>query len=142
MLTRDDVVLAAMAPAEGRPHTPVQLQKLLFLIDENISGVLGGRKFDFIPYAYGPFDRAIYDVLKSLRNSGFALEVPNHTWTDWSLTVEGQRRGHEALQSLPSRAREYIKEASMFVRKLSFSELVAAIYRAYPQMRVNSVFQG
>ena len=36
----------------------------------------------------------------------------------------------------------YIKEVSKFVRALSFADLVSAIYKAYPEMKANSVFTG
>jgi hypothetical protein len=42
---------------------------------------------------------------------------------------------------MDEQARDYIDRESIFVRSLSFPELVAAIYKAYPEMRANSVFQ-
>jgi hypothetical protein len=36
-MEKRDIILAAMSPAKGESHTPVQVQKLLFLIDRNIS---------------------------------------------------------------------------------------------------------
>jgi hypothetical protein len=44
----------------------VQVQKLFFLLDENIAADLGGRQFSFEPYDYGPFDRAVYSELELL----------------------------------------------------------------------------
>jgi hypothetical protein len=35
-----------------------------------------------------------------------------------------------------------IKILSEFVRKLSFSELVSAIYKEYPEMKKYSIFRG
>ena len=58
-MTRKEVVLAALAPAKHAPHSPVQVQKLIFLIDRNIPREVGGPHFDFQPYNYGPFDKAV-----------------------------------------------------------------------------------
>jgi hypothetical protein len=42
---------------------------------------------------------------------------------------------------MDKKAIAYIRQASEFVRSLSFTQLVSAIYKAYPEMRENSVFQ-
>ena len=45
------------------------------------------------------------------------------------------------LDNLHENAQAYIRSASNFVRNHSFSKLVSAIYKAYPEMQANSVFQ-
>lgn len=142
-LSREDVVLAALSPAGGAPHTPVQVQKLLFLIDRNLSSILGGPKFDFQPYHYGPFDKEVYATLEELAQAG-VVEITRGRrgdWPEYRLTPEGQARALKVVARLDERARSYIERVSFFVRRLSFSELVASIYKAYPEMRVRSVFQ-
>lgn len=141
MPTREELVLAALAPAKGIPFTPVQVQKLLFLIDRNIPKLVGGPHFDFQPYNYGPFDKAVYDELELQVTAGNVELVPERTWNDFRLTAQGQVHGEAVLTGLPAQARDYITRAVGFVQSLSFSQLVAAIYRAYPEMRANSVFQ-
>jgi len=141
MATREEIILAALAPAKGKALTPVQVQKLFFLIDKNIAKLVGGPHFDFKPYNYGPFDKAVYDELERQRAAGNVELVPERTWNDFRLTEEGQARGEAILPDLPAKARDYIERAVEFVMRLSFSQLVASIYKAYPDMRVNSVFQ-
>jgi hypothetical protein len=141
-VSREDVVLAALSPAAGVPHTPVQVQKLLFLIDRNISTLLGGPKFAFQPLHYGPFDRQVYASLEGLAQQGLVEITRGLNWPEYRLTPEGQSRAADVWAGLDARARDYINKASDFVRSLSFPELVAAIYKAYPEMRANSVFQG
>jgi hypothetical protein len=141
MPTREELVLAALAPAKGIPFTPVQVQKLLFLIDRNIADKVDGPHFDFQPYNYGPFDKAVYDELERQTALGNVELVPEPTWNDFRLTAQGQARGEAILAALPPNARSYIERAVGFVQSLSFTELVSAIYREYPDMRVNSVFQ-
>jgi len=143
-MDRRSAVLAALAPAMGAAHSPVQVQKTLFLIDKEISKLIGGPFFDFQPYDYGPFDKAVYDVLEELTRAGL-VEVeagPGLRWRRYRLTAGGQREGSEILESLDRRASDYIKKISEFVRSLSFEDLVSAIYKAYPDMKVNSIFKG
>lgn len=140
-MERTELVLAALAPAEGAALTPVQVQKLFFLIERNVSSSVGGPHFSFQPYHYGPFDREVYLELEALSARGLVDIDIDRGWKTYRLTVEGQRNGESHLAGLPNSVRDYLKKASDFVRRLSFSELVRAIYHAYPEMRSNSVFQ-
>ena len=141
MLKRPELVLAAMAPAKGQLHTPVQVQKLFFLIDRNIPTAVGGPHFAFRPYSYGPFDRAVYEELEALAAAGLCEVVKHQTWSSYRLTPLGQEQGTRALASLGEMARSYIQHVSEFVRSHTFVELVSAIYKAYPEMKANSVFE-
>ena len=60
----------------------------------------------------------------------------------YRLTAEGQVRGAAGLGALEEKSRDYIKTLVDFVRRVSFPELVAAIYKFYPDMKANSVFKG
>ena len=142
-MNRHQFVLAALAPAHGAPHSPVQVQKLLFLLDENIQDSAGGPHFNFEPYHYGPFDKEVYTVLQELATEGL-VEIepePLQRWNMYRLTPEGQKAGEEILAVLPPAGRTYVTTVSGFVRSLPFAQLVAAIYKAYPHMKANSVFQ-
>ena len=141
-MNKRDLVLAALAPGKRASHTPVQVQKLLFLIDKEISDLIDGPYFDFQPYNYGPFDKAVYNVLFQLATEGLVQILNEWTWKSYRLTVPGQQLGEELLDSLSGNAKDYIQKVSDFVRILSFTQLVSAIYKAYPEMRANSVFQG
>lgn len=141
MKRRQEIILAALAPAKGSPHSPVQVQKLLFLIDREISDLLGGPFFNFQPYNYGPFDQAVYRELEDLAAKGLVRISFERNWRNYELTPEGQEVADKVFKDLPQTARNYIKDASKFVRSLSFTQLVLAIYKAYPEMKENSVFQ-
>lgn len=141
-MEQPSLVLAALAPAKGQSLSPVQVQKLLFLIDREIPNELGGHHFNFVPYDYGPFDNCVYNTLDllALGNLVESLEEPGRRWKRYRLTPEGQKRGDEVLERISKVGRDYIVAANKFVRSLSFADLVSAIYRAYPDMKVNSVF--
>ena len=135
------VILMGMAPAGGELHSPVQVQKLFFLIDRNMASILGGPIFNFQPYNYGPFDKTVYEILEEMANLGMVEIVRMENWKSYRLTAAGQDAGNEILCGLPAPYKKYIEDLSKFVRRLTFSQLVSAIYKQYPDMRANSVFQ-
>lgn len=140
-MTRREAVLAAMAPAEGDPHTPTQLEELLFLVDREIPGAIGGPVFDFQPLAYGPADKQVSAEAEALAADGLVVIVPVGWRRTFALTPRGQKEADRIFGALPDRARDYLPRASEFVLKHRFTEIVAAINRAYPEMRANSVFR-
>ena len=143
-LPRQNFTLAVLACESGAKYEPVQVQKLFFLLDRNIANALGGAYFNFQPYDYGPFDKGVYEELEALSSRDKVhIEIAG----DWSrkrysLTPDGQRKGEELLQRLDPAAQQYIRKVSKFVRRLSFAQLVGAIYHAYPEMRANSIFRA
>ncbi len=138
---RQSLVLAALAAGRSADLAPVQVQKLFFLLDENIAPLMGGRQFSFRPYNYGPFDPSVYHDLEKLQHLGLVHIVPGAGGARrYSATAEGERQGLAHLDALPETARSYIVRVSQWVRSMSFAELVGAIYRAYPAMKQNSIF--
>jgi uncharacterized protein len=139
-----DMILAAIAAGDGITYSPVQIQKLLFLVDKKIPWAFDGPHFNFIPYDYGPFDVRIYSNFAALSIGGFVeiVREPELRWHKYRLTPKGLTKGHEILGKLEEPARKFIYKLNKFVMSLSFGELIASVYKAYPDMRVNSVFQG
>jgi hypothetical protein len=140
-MNQREIILAGLAPAKGAAYTPVQVQKLFFLIDRNIPEEIEGPLFNFQPYNYGPFDRAVYDNLLELTNEDFVDIDYEYNCRTYKLTVKGQEEGDKIFRTLPEHVQAYIDTVSKFVRSLSFTQLVRAIYNAYPEMKQNSVFQ-
>ena len=143
-MQRSDFVLAAMAPAGTDAYTPVQIQKLLFLLDTNVAEATGGPHFNFAPYDYGPFDKEVYATLDELRASGLVEIVPGQDLKprSYRLTSQGVTCGKSRLTSLSVKVQKYMEDLAATVRAMSFAELVSAIYRLYPEMKENSVFYG
>lgn len=141
-MNRKEIVLVAMTPARGAAHTPVQIQKLLFLIDRNIAQFVDGPHFHFEAYSYGPFDKEVYRTLEELEEDGLVVIDGSGHYRTYCLTVAGQTKGEELFGQLDDNIQTYITKLSNFVRRLRFSELVRAIYKAYPEMKANSVFVG
>lgn len=141
-MDRRDLLLAALTPAAREPYTPVQLQKMIFLIDREIPDLVEGPHFHFQPYNYGPFDKAVYDELEVLECKGYVETIGESTWRNYRLTKAGQEMGKKTFDSLPPEAQDYINRVSEFVKRLTFRQLVLAVYKAFPEMKENSVFQG
>ena len=141
-MTREELMLAAMSPAGTGPFSPVQVQKLFFLLDRNISAQTKGPHFRFEPYDYGPFDKEVYWELENLKDGGQVeiAESTEHGPRTYRLTNDGLNKGEEILGELTEPVQQYIRKVVKVVRSLSFSQLVSAIYQAYPEMKKNSVF--
>lgn len=140
-MDRKGLMLAALAAGgENATFSPVQIQKLFFLIDREAAQLVGGPYFSFEPYDYGPFDRAVYDQLDLLELCGSVKATNGERYRVYSLTPQGYAEGVERLADIGPEASSYIKKVANWVRALSFQQLVAAIYKRYPDMKVNSVF--
>jgi uncharacterized protein len=141
--SQKDIVLAGLSAAgQNVTFTPVQTQKLFFIIDREIGPLLGGNKFNFTPYDYGPFDKAVYETLEILSLEGFVNIGASGRYNSYSLTPEGFTRGQTSLRSHSEKARSFISEAANWIKALTFGELVAAIYKQYPDMKANSIFRS
>jgi len=144
-MKREDVLLAVLAASNGRPYTPVQIQKTLFLIAMNLPKLFAKTsRYSFVPYDYGPFDAAVYRDSVDLSNKGLVeiTREPDSKWKNYAASEDGLEEGQAILDRMTEERREYIKNISKWVRKQDFSQLVKAIYDNYPEMRANSIFQG
>lgn len=140
-MNRRELMLAAFAAGgEAARFMPVQVQKLFFLVDREIPALVNGPHFHFQPYDYGPFDSAVYSELEALSMIGLVEIVPGY-YRSYALTAEGYQQGLAQLAGTPPVAKDFIQRAAQWVKALSFSQLVSAIYQKYPEMKVASVFR-
>ena len=139
----ESFVLMALAAGGEKTYSPVQVQKLLFLLDDNIPESVKGPHFNFEPYDYGPFDKEVYAVLERLEDKNLVSILPTgRGWNKYTLTPTGFKHGCKHLNNLGTKPRTYAKKLAHFVTTVSFSQLVSAIYSDYPEMKVNSVFNS
>lgn len=142
-MDKEAFVLMALAAGGEKKYSPVQVQKLIFLLDDNIPDAVGGPHFDFQPYDYGPFDKEVYSVLKRLEGQTLVSILPTERgWNNYTLTPTGFEEGRKHFKSLSVKPRKYAEKLAQFVTTVSFSQLVSAIYSHYPEMKVNSVFNS
>ena len=144
-MTQRDWTLLVIAAGNGT-LAPVQLQKSLFLLSRNLTcaQLEVSRLYNFEPYDYGPFCSAVYRDAETLEAEGL-VHIDGPPMTRFKLyhaTDDGQLRAAELRSIASSEAVEYAESVVSTVQRLSFNDLVGAIYEAYPEMKVNSVFQG
>ena len=131
-----------MAPAMGAAFQPVHVQKLFFIIDRRLADYIGGPKFNFRPYHYGPFDAAVYDELATLAVRGEVeiIQPSQFSMRRFRLTVVGQAHGGQILAAQEPGVRDFLDRVCKFVLGLDFNQLVSAIYENFPGMKGRSVF--
>lgn len=138
---RSDYVLAVMAGVRV-PMTPVQVQKLFFILDQKISALTGGKRFAFTPYNYGPFDPQVYSELDNLIRGGLASVDTSGATRRYYLTARGHSEGSVKFRSMIPAAQAYVRDLADWISKLSFQQLVSAVYAQWPEMKANSIFRG
>lgn len=143
-LKKADWILLVLNAAGEKPLSPVQLQKALFLLQQELPKEIGGEFYCFTPYNYGPFDSAIYSDADVLANERFvAVETPpGQRWPSYSLTPAGKERAELVSKEASPRAVAYLQTLTTWVLSVSFRDLLKAVYSKYPDFAVNSVFKG
>lgn len=141
-LQKKDWTLLAIALAEGKPLSPVQLQKSVFLFGKLLpKEVLPEDSYEFVPYNYGPFCREVYMDAEELAEEGLVQisSVATHGYSQYSATPEGIAKAHRLVELLPAHVVEHARAIVEWVRAQTFKGLVSAIYEKYPEYRANSV---
>ena len=144
MLTRQDWLLLALSKSPDGRMSPVQVQKVLFLFGQEAGALIGTKFYSFKPYDYGPFDAAIYDDLRRMKNDGRVGEEwrPGRSWKNYMITKPGQDAASALEKDAEARLTEFLGRLVRWVKERSFSDLLRSVYAAYPEFAVNSVFRG
>ena len=136
---RSAIVLAALcAGGCAARFNSIQVQYLLFLIDQEIPGRVGGPHFDFQPAEGGPFDPAVHQVIEALAAAGRAATDSAGPYWTCIASETGYREGMDHLAEMPRAARQYVSRAARWVLSQPFWAMVSGIFRQYPEMAVNS----
>lgn len=142
-LQRSEWLLLALRSARRHRLTAVKLQKSLFVLGARRAKDVGDDYYRFRPYHYGPFCADIYHDADSLSVQGF-LELDTsrgQSLREYVLTEEGERAADASRRRVPNAAREYLEAVVAWAQPLPFDELVRAVYEAFPETRVNSIFR-
>lgn len=136
------LLLACFAVSPSKGYKPVQIQKLIFLFQEQTKSVFHIELFKFEPYNYGPFSIEVYQVLDNLINRGIVEIVyyPSDRTRTYQLMPNGEEEAHRSLNKMEAGAKEYLQKLASWVSNLSFAELVGSVYQQYPEQKINSVF--
>ena len=142
-MKRTDWTLMALNAAGPDGLSPVQLQKTLFILSKQLPDAVGDSFYNFVPYNYGPFDRAVYEDAEELARGG-QIEITQRDGENWNryvITREGEVDISRAVYEHRDAA-DYLERLVKWVQEQTFQGLVSAVYAKYPEMRANSVFQG
>jgi hypothetical protein len=104
-MNRRDLVLAILAASAGRPYTPVQIQKAVFVVCDQLPDLIDdGPGFHFQPYDYGPFDADVYSEIAFLQRQGKAAIAPSPsgTWSTYAASDAGVERGDVSISVIQS----------------------------------------
>lgn len=143
-MEKKDFLLLVVAAGDGKPLTPVQLQKTLFLVEQAKLPETPKPFYEFEPYHYGPFDKDVYIDADSLAVEGLVarLRSESGTWTDTVITPNGSMKAALLKKGLSPPSAKFIADVVQWAQSLTFTELLRAIYEKFPVYRENSVFQG
>lgn len=143
MADRHDWLLQALAHQPEGKLSPVQVQKIMFLLKMEAGRRVGRKFYAFEPYNYGPFCADIYRDLEALSQRGqLTIDRQGRSWAAYTITDAGRAAAKSAAKELDGRALEYLGKATDWVTSLSFVDLLRAIYAKYPKFKKNSVFVG
>ena len=143
-IKKKEWTLLALAAANGKSLSPVQLQKILFLFGQKMPKAVAGNYYQFVPYNYGPFDSSIYSDADMLIGQSLAVlqQRPGCRWSEFAATPDGMKRAREIMKDVPKEELEYLAAVVKWVCTLSFRDLLRAVYAKYPDYATNSVFRG
>jgi uncharacterized protein YwgA len=141
-MERKDWALIVLNEAAPGTLSPLQLQKILFLISKNLSDEVGPDFYEFVPYNYGPFAPEIYSDVGLLVGSGLVerVQYTGRNWDAYEITLKGHNAALKMLPRISERATQYVAKTTKWVTSLTFTQLLTAIYKAYPAYKANSVF--
>ena len=141
-MCRREWCLFTIAAASGESLSPVQLQKALFLIGDNLHP--SEDFYHFAAYDYGPFCREVYEDAELLEAEELIriMHSSEGGYREYLATPSGVQRAKALRAKINPDHASYVEEVVAWVRSCSFNELISAIYKAYPEMKAKSVFQG
>ena len=141
-MNREDWTLLALDGARHRGLSPVQLQKILFILGKEFPSDVGQAYYQFMPYHYGPFDPDVYRDAETLSRRGLATISPAANIRFYSISEDGRQCASQIKAVAPPKAQEYLAAVVAWAQSLTFGQLVKSVYAKYPETSVNSVFRG
>lgn len=141
-MNRREWALLALSTSPDGKLAPVQVQKAMFLLAENVRPRPVDGFYRFKPYHYGPFDSTVYTDLDRLIDEGLVRRIRSarYAGTEFQVT-DGGMAAASHLAEAQTEVVPYLKSVVYWMRPLSFTQLVSAIYKQYPKFRAKSIFQ-
>jgi uncharacterized protein YwgA len=143
-LTKKDWALLVIAAAKPKTLTPLQLQKSLFLLGQNIPEAVKPDFYKFVPHNFGPFAKDVYADVEALKDQGLIDEIvkSGQNWPEYRISQTGVQKADEIRDLLSPNAKTYLDTLVKWVEQQSFQDLLHSVYKAYPEFATKSVFNG
>ncbi len=141
-ITRSEWLLFVLYTSESL--SPLQIQKSLFLLSKDVSGISEKAFYQFEPYDYGPFDSDIYTESDRFEEEGLvSIDNPKERgMRRYRITKKGSEYIEPKINKLEPDDRKVLDDTVAFVKGQSFSSLVHSIYKRFPEFKENSVFSS
>ena len=134
------VILAALAAGGDEARLdPVQIQHLLYLIDETVPEAVDGPHFEFAPSPIGPFDQSVKASLLHLCREGLLSIETASQETLILLTPQGWNEGSVILTRLEASIGVYLRELFAWVHSHDFRQRLSGIQTRFPDAVTNRV---
>ena len=123
---------------------PIHIQKVLFLVGEELTGFTSDDYYPFYPHWFGPYSTRVAKDLDALAEQGFVESTLFYYDDDkgpsWqhAITPQAADAIKTAVAQLSKEARFFITEAVAWARSNTFTHICRSIYERYPNMAVNS----
>jgi len=143
LLSRLDILLLLLEKASNcgsgsfiRGKT--KMQKLLFLVQEELRDEGYRAKYAFRPYLYGPYSRGLYTDVEWLRMNGLievrtAFDEITGLVTDFSITESGRHRLRGVMNSpLHENIKEIVGDVIAKYSHMNVAQLVEFVHNEYP----------
>lgn len=145
-MQRDDwiILLLGLPDQDGTipPVDQVRVMKCLFVAGERIKQLQHSDDYyEFRPYHYGPFTAVVYSDADTLEGEGFLDKIKVGRYDGYVATQAGVERAAILAERHPEAA-DYLRQVRSWANGISFTMLLKAIYKEWPQYRANSVFFG
>jgi uncharacterized protein YwgA len=142
---RDWLLLLVALNGDRDGLDPIRVQKGLFLLARE-GGLPARERYYFVPYNYGPMSPRVYRDVELLVRCELLERrtVDGQRWRRLRATAAGHARAAGLLEAAGGREREAIerlREIRQLITSLSFTRLLEAIYRRYPEYAERSVFR-
>ena len=144
MTPSDWLLLLISARPNRQGLDPIRLQKGMFLLARE-AGISPRERYWFVPYNYGPMSPALYRDLERMESEGLIERnlVLDESWRRLTPTEAGAQRARALRRRARRASPEAVAELSRIKRaivSMTFSELIADVYRRYPYFARRSVF--
>lgn len=91
------------------------------------------KKYNFIPYDYGPYSFILKNLLNDLELSGFIQIVRYDDRTDYYLTESGVDKAKELSEKIDQKTKELILKLREEAENLGYAGVLRYVYSKYPE---------